>query len=80
MSHVSRSKRQYILHIVLCIIEMRDVTGFKFCFLPLTLTYNISGLTQRARLLGSVQGVVVQAIRATSSFPVNGKLTMTEGS
>lgn len=59
---------------------MHDVTGFKFCFLPLTLTYNISALTQRARLLGSVQGVVVQAIRATFSFPTNGKLTMTDGS
>lgn len=52
----------------------------KFCFLPLTLTYNISELTQRARLLGSVHGVVVQAIRATSWFSTNGKLTMTDGS
>jgi hypothetical protein len=46
-----------------------------------TLTYTNSGLTQRARLEGSVQGVVVQATReAPSASPSMGKDTITAGS
>lgn len=77
---ISACKNQHILNAGLFIIKTHIVTGCKVCFSPLTFTYSISGLTQRARLLGSVQGVVVQAISATSSFSNNGKLTMTDGS
>ena len=46
----------------------------------LTLTYTRSGCTQRARLLGKVQGVVVQATRDTFISSSRGKLTITAGS
>lgn len=48
--------------------------------LPLILTYCISGLTQRARLLGRVQGVVVQATKDIFSSSSKGKVTNIEGS
>jgi hypothetical protein len=52
-------------------------SGKKAAAAPLTLTYVFSGLTHRAKLLGSVQGVVVQASRETSGSFTDGKLTMT---
>jgi hypothetical protein len=48
--------------------------------LPLIFTYCISGLTHTARLLGRVQGVVVQATKDIFSSSSNGKVTNTEGS
>eukprot|EP00983_Pelagomonas_calceolata_P130845 1161720-Pelagomonas_calceolata.AAC.3 len=46
-----------------------------------TLTYVSSALTHRAKLEGSVQGVVVQAMKeAPSGSPLMGKDTMTAGS
>lgn len=48
--------------------------------LPFTFTYCKSGLTHRAKLLGRVHGVVVQATREILSSSSNGKVTITEGS
>lgn len=48
--------------------------------LPLIFTYCKLGLTHRARLLGRVQGVVVQATRETFSSSSKGKVTNIEGS
>ena len=50
-----------------------------FITVPRTFTYNInSGWTQRARLLGNVHGVFVQAMTLTSGSSSIGKLTITE--
>jgi hypothetical protein len=47
----------------------------------LTLAYTRLALTHNARLLGSVQGVVVHATRAAlSASPTTGKDTITAGS
>ncbi len=70
----------YILHIISMWNKISTHICVRLCLSPLTLTYKNSGLTQSARLLGSVQGVVVQAIKATSSLSTNGKLTITDGS
>ena len=66
-----------LLNFGLCI---RPWTLISLVRCTLTLTYTRSGCTQRARLLGKVQGVVVQATRDTFISSSRGKLTITAGS